>query len=100
LSETLKNWRGIAHCVSNFVSIAIRSGNLKRAAVLIGAEEALRDRMHVPLPPGVLEAYRSDAEMVRLALGPTDCDALTASGRALPTDKVIAYAASLKTELP
>jgi non-specific serine/threonine protein kinase len=71
LTLTLKLESGpmLAHCLTNCRSLAMLEGRMERAAVLIGVEMALRNRIGFPLPASALTDHRIAERTVRLSLG-------------------------------
>jgi tetratricopeptide (TPR) repeat protein len=89
---------GIRHLVAdNFeelAGIATATGREERAARLLGAAEALREELGLPLSPADSPAVEATAAAARAALGDEAFEAARAAGRALPLERAVAEALS------
>ncbi len=72
--------------------LAADGGNHPYAARLLGAAEAMRQRMEHPRFPMYQAGYDAAVATVREALGQNDFDAAWAEGASLSTEEAIAYA--------
>ncbi|WP_156623181.1 LuxR family transcriptional regulator [Mycobacterium sp. 1164966.3] len=72
--------------------LAVDEGNYPYAARLLGATEAMRQRMRHPRYPMYQAGYEAALQAVREALGQHDFDVVWAEGAALCTEEAIAYA--------
>ncbi|WP_231995799.1 LuxR family transcriptional regulator [Mycobacterium sp. 852002-51163_SCH5372311] len=72
--------------------LAADDGNYAYAARLLGAAEAVRQRMRHPRYPMYQAGYDAAVAAVQAALGHNDFDAARAEGAALSTEEAIAYA--------
>jgi predicted ATPase/DNA-binding SARP family transcriptional activator len=100
LSRTLKNLPVLAHCLTNYRSLATAQGDMRRPATLLGTEMALRDRIDFPLPAMAQDAYRQDETAMRICLGDTAFEACHKQGERMSEAEIYRYAgrARLKTE--
>src|SRR5205814_213515 len=95
--ESLKLWREQQHKVGMLRSLEIialnasAQGSLQRMARLFGAAEALREAMHLPLPPVDRGDYQS-IPTARESLGEAVFAAAWAEGRAMALKEAVEYA--------
>jgi predicted ATPase/class 3 adenylate cyclase len=74
------------------------AGDLRSAARLFGAAEALHERLGQPIEPWAVRAYAEGSAPVRERLGEDDLAAAWAAGRALNEADAAAYALQTVTE--
>jgi predicted ATPase/DNA-binding SARP family transcriptional activator len=94
LNEGLQSKRGIARCLTVFASLAIKQDRMRSAALLIGAQDELRENIQFPLPPAAQAEHLLNCQSVRDALGEAAYQSLYSSGRAMTLQEAIAYARS------
>ena len=82
----------IAWCLEEFAGVWRGRGQLKRAARLLGAAEALREATVSTIPPDEHAEYAEAAAALRSALGEEAFAAAWAEGRALSMESAIALA--------
>lgn len=78
--------------VESIAGLAAAEGQPRRAALLLGASEALREAIDYPLPPSHRHDYERPVAAIRAAL---DAGAFTAAwteGRATPFEQTVEYA--------
>jgi tetratricopeptide (TPR) repeat protein len=92
LSEKLDSPLLLAHCLANYRALAVMTGHLQRAAVLLGAESALREKLDFPLPPVAVAAYRQDEAAMRAGLAEVEYERCQARGCDMTEAEVRAYA--------
>jgi len=73
-------------------NIARAQGDPERAARLLGAAEALREAVGIPVEPFRRADYDRDVAAVRAALSAATFAAAWAQGRAMPLEQAVAYA--------
>ncbi len=84
--------RGVAECLETLSAVAGDQRNFLRAARLLGAAEAIRESIGVPLTPSDRVEYEKNAASVRAAL-PDPSDAETWSqGRRMTLEQAVEYA--------
>ena len=83
---------GIAAALEGLAELAVREGQLERAARLLGACEALRETINVHVSVADLAEYDRTVTALRDALGEQALAALWAEGRAMPQEQAIALA--------
>ena len=67
-------------------------GDLRRAAVLMGAEFALREKIDIALPASAAAAYKRDDATLRAALNDAEYEACRMQGRDMSEAEVYNYA--------
>jgi predicted ATPase/DNA-binding CsgD family transcriptional regulator len=82
----------LPHFLRGLAEIAAASGQMRWAARLLGAEEALRERSGVALMPSVVARYEQNVADVRAALGGDAFAAAWAEGRQLSAEEAQAEA--------
>ncbi|WP_414686458.1 LuxR C-terminal-related transcriptional regulator [Mycobacterium sp.] len=82
----------VADTLECLARLAVSEGNHPYAARLLGAAEAMRQRMENPRFPMYQADYDATVATVRDALGESDFGAAWAGGAALSTEEAIAYA--------
>jgi predicted ATPase/DNA-binding CsgD family transcriptional regulator len=100
LFQETKNLRDIAYCLEGLAGIAGASGRPERAARLLGAAEALRKSVGIPLPPVNHADYERDVAAVRAQLDEATFAAAWAAGGALSLEQAIAEALHVPVEAP
>jgi predicted ATPase len=83
--------RGIASSLECFAGLAVDAGEAGRAARLLGAAHALRERIRVPLPPPERAQVERDTAAARDLAGET-FGAEQAAGRELDLEEAAAFA--------
>ncbi|CAA9551893.1 MAG: hypothetical protein AVDCRST_MAG19-777, partial [uncultured Thermomicrobiales bacterium] len=89
---------GVAWCFEALAGPATAGGRPDLAALLLGAAEALREQVSIPLQPAERPSYQRHLDATRSALGQAAFDAAWARGRALPLETVAALPAELVPE--
>ena len=82
----------VANMLESFAFVARADGQPVRAARLLGAAEALRDRIHVDMTPWEREEYDRDLAALRETLPADVLAAEWAAGRKLDMDAAVDYA--------
>lgn len=85
----LENAWGVAACLYSFAAVAVERGDHVRAARLLGAEEAIRERARVGLWPTIRAEHDDDMDGTASALGGTAWARARAEGRALTQSEAI-----------
>jgi predicted ATPase/class 3 adenylate cyclase len=85
---------GIAGALEGLAELAVREGQLERAARLLGACEAMREAINVPVSPADLAEHDRAMTALRDALGGRRLAASSSEGRAMTQDQAIAFALS------
>ena len=80
------------HPVRVFAALANREGQPRRAAVLWGASQRLRDDVGAPLLPSERASYEREVAQGRVALGEDAFEMAWAEGQAMSTEQAIQYA--------
>ncbi|MDR7418324.1 MAG: adenylate/guanylate cyclase domain-containing protein [Armatimonadota bacterium] len=83
---------GVARGLQGLAMVAARTDRLQRAATLLGADEALRATMGVPVPESEREEYGRLLDTVRAGLGTEVFDAAWAEGQRLGWERATEYA--------
>jgi tetratricopeptide (TPR) repeat protein len=83
--------------VSGLAAVATDRGDFDRAAMLIGAAEAMMEREKAQWPPDERPHYERMLSRLPRALGQDTFDVLRAKGQALSTDDAVAYALATPT---
>ncbi len=84
--------RGMAWCLEALAGPATASGRPDLAARLLGAAEALREEVRVPIQPAERPAYERHLNAARSALSHADFDAARAIGRRRPLAETVSDA--------
>jgi predicted ATPase len=84
--------RGIAVSLRTLAAVDHACGQSERAARLLGAVEAIRERIGVPVPPNARAEHEQFVAAIRAALGDEHFEAALAAGRALPAEQAAALA--------
>ena len=96
--ETIRGWQeagnrgAIANQLECFAFLAIAEEEPHRAAKLLGAAEALRDKAQSSMTDLEQVEYDQSVARLRAMLAETEFKALWAEGRAMTLDKAIQYA--------
>ncbi|HLK56574.1 MAG TPA: BTAD domain-containing putative transcriptional regulator [Chthonomonadaceae bacterium] len=91
LSQELQSPRLLAHCLTNSASLAVKSEYWEDAAVVMGAEEELRKRIHFPLPPAAQSDYQHDREAVCQRLGSDAFEVAMMRGCEMKQDALLTF---------
>jgi ATP/maltotriose-dependent transcriptional regulator MalT len=97
-TEVIGKWRSlnqdaaVANILECLAMIARDEGNSKRAACLLGAAEALRERVQVPIWPYERPPFDALVAALHLELTPAELAAAWERGRATDLNRAIAYA--------
>lgn len=91
LRHDLGDQRGLALCLEGLGWCAAAQGLAWRGALLLGAAEAMRERLGSPLSPSQAEAHEQSIEFIRGRLGPESLRAAAAQGRSMAQAELIAY---------
>ncbi len=97
LYRELENRRGIASALQACGFLAASRQLPERAARLLGAAQALREAIHVPLAPVEQADYEPCVVDVSAMLGAEAFAAIWAEGRALSQEQAVAYALETPT---
>ena len=92
IHEELADMPTLALALLGFAAIAHRQGNGVRAAILCGAEHAMRQSSHLALPPAVEAIYAREIELVRHQLDEAAFAQAFAQGTELTTTEALAFA--------
>jgi Tetratricopeptide repeat len=92
ISLKLGHRTGIAGALEGLGELAMREGELERGARLLGACEALRETINVPVSPADQSEHEQAMAGVRSALGKQGLDALWSEGRAMTQEQAVAFA--------
>jgi hypothetical protein len=96
--ETVTGWKdygnrpAVANQLECFAFIAITEEEPQRAAKLVGAAEALRDRVQSPMTDWEHVEYDQSVAQLRAMLPEAEFNALWAEGRALTMEQAIQLA--------
>ena len=82
----------IASCLEGLARVACAQDHPERAAQLLGAAEALREAIGVPLPPADRAQHGRHRERGRAKLGEEMFAAAWTEGRAMTLEQAVAYA--------
>ncbi len=100
LSKALGYKIGLVYGLEALAGIAGVQGEAERAAILLGAAEALRDAIGTPLPPGLHVIYERVLVTGRAQLGEKSFATAWAQGRALTPEQVLATQGEAKMPEP
>jgi tetratricopeptide (TPR) repeat protein len=84
--------RGIAVSLKTLATIDHAGQKSERAARLLGAGEAIRERIRAPLPPNAQAEHEQFVASVRAALGDPPFQTAVAAGRELTLEQAVALA--------
>jgi hypothetical protein len=96
--ETMVEWRhlgqrgAIANQIESFAFLARARGDARRAAVLFGAAERLRDRAPAPMAAYERPEYEKEVGLVRDGLSDAEFSEAWAEGAALSMDQAVGLA--------
>ena len=85
----------LSQSLEDFAELAGREGEWARTPRLLGAAEALRERMANPLQPRERAEYERYLNRAREALGEAAAAAGWEAGRALSLEQAVAFALSI-----
>jgi predicted ATPase/DNA-binding SARP family transcriptional activator len=92
LKQELGDWQGIAYSLAAFAALASVQEQTNRAARLWGAAEALRERLHVPLPPCEQAQYDRLVAQSRTVMSKDAFATAWSEGSTLTMEQAIEYA--------
>jgi predicted ATPase/DNA-binding SARP family transcriptional activator len=92
LSAQLDSPPILAHCLTNYRALAALAGDWQRAAVLLGAEAALREQIDLPLPTAGAAACCRDEERIRMHLDEMEFEASKLRGRTMTVAQMRRFA--------
>jgi hypothetical protein len=96
--KTIVKWQklghraAVAHQLESLAFIAIAQGQLERAARLLGAAEALREKINIQMSPAEQVEYGAQVAKLRLALDASRCTSLWNEGSKMTMDQAIQFA--------
>ncbi len=94
LAATVGEPRAIAESIEELAQAEAGDLRFSRAAVLIGASQALREVIDSPIPASDHARFDAAVESARAALGANDYENLRLTGSALPADVMLEFAQS------
>jgi hypothetical protein len=89
LCRALGNKHSLAQCLEGLAGVAVAQQQLEHAARLLGAAEALRETIGIPLSPHERVRYDRDVAAMRTGLGAAALSAAWATGRAMPPEHIM-----------
>ena len=89
-SKGMDDKGAIASCLEGLAGVVAAQGELAWAGRLLGAAEALREAMGVPLPPVFRDEYVREVTVVRANLGEKDFGSAWAEGRTMTPEQALA----------
>lgn len=84
--------KSVAECLPRLAAVAVEQRQPHRAAQLLGAVEAILERIHARLDPAEQAGFDDTSTAARACLDETKFASAWAAGRALTLDNAIAYA--------
>ncbi len=93
-AEAIGERRSIAECLEEMAGVDAAAGLAQRAAVLVGASQAMREAVGSPILGPDLARFRETVAEVRLALGDEPFTAAEQRGRGMSEAEAIALARS------
>jgi predicted ATPase/DNA-binding SARP family transcriptional activator len=93
-AEAIGERRSIAECLEEMAGVDAAAGLARRAAVLFGASQALREAIGSPIIGPDLARFQQSVAAVRTALGEQEFTAAQRRGREMPEAEAIALARS------
>jgi hypothetical protein len=96
--ETIKRWQNlgnrpaVAHELECFGFMAIADEQPERAAILLGAAEALREKCQSPMTDDERVEYDRWVAELRAKLAEAECNAAWAEGRGMTMDQAVRFA--------
>ena len=100
ISKELGDKETIASSLEEFAACACKQGDALAATRLLGAAEALREAIKLPIPPAYLPDHEQCASTARTLLGVERFSQEWARGKAMPLQQAIEHAQSLQKEKP
>jgi hypothetical protein len=94
LRQEIGDRRGAVLCLEILSEVAVVSGQLERAARLMGAVDAMRESMGLHRPRDEAASYEQHVTRIREGLDDRTFRQAWSSGRDTPTEDAIAYAMS------
>ena len=92
VSQEIGEKRCIAYCLEGFAKLALQYKNAERAALLLGAADALRQAIGAPLIEAEQAELDRDVIAIRNQLGQKAFDTTTTNGRAISLEQAVEYA--------
>jgi predicted ATPase/transcriptional regulator with XRE-family HTH domain len=92
IHEELADMPGMALTLLGFATVAHRQGNGIRAAILCGAEQAMRHSSHLAVPPAVAAIYAREIERIREQLDEAAFNQAVAQGNEMNLAEALAFA--------
>jgi predicted ATPase len=92
LSHDTGNKAQVVECLEEFARSACMKGEAKRAARLLGATEAIRNEMKIPIPPPYRADHQHDLSLAQSTLGEKTFTQEYAQGGKLTLEEAVAYA--------
>src|SRR5205085_1134060 len=89
-SKGMDDKGAIASCLEGLAGVVAAQGELAWAGRLLGAAEALREAMGVPLPPVFRDEYVREVTVVRANLGEKDFGSAWVEGRTMTPEQALA----------
>jgi tetratricopeptide (TPR) repeat protein len=99
-AEAIGERRSVAECLEEMAGVDAAAGLARRAAVLFGASQALREAIGSPVLGPDLARFRQSLAAVRAALGEEEFTAAEQTGREMPEAEAIALARTDPPEDP
>jgi hypothetical protein len=96
--ETIRTWQevgqraAVAHELESMAFVARAVGEARRAAVLLGAAEALRERINAPMAPAEQVEHARETDKLREQMDAAELAAAWAEGQAMTMDEAVEYA--------
>jgi predicted ATPase/DNA-binding CsgD family transcriptional regulator len=94
-----RSMRSIAECLEGLAGTAAGTGASERAARLLGAAAALRERVGTPIRVRQVERYERTVAAARAGLSEAEFTALHAEGGAWPLEQAISYALERESDV-
>ncbi len=92
VSREIENYQGVATSLGSFGLLAVVTGELRRAACLLGAAKALHKQINSPVPSDTQEEIDVTLERLVKTLGDAAFAEAWAEGQAMPLEHAVAYA--------
>jgi predicted ATPase/DNA-binding SARP family transcriptional activator len=96
LWQELGNKVGIAYSLTAMAQLCVAQEEMRKATLLFGASDALREAIQFPIPPVERGIYERSIEQAHTALGEAEFTATTTEGRLLTLEQALAYALAEK----
>jgi predicted ATPase/DNA-binding CsgD family transcriptional regulator len=87
IASVLNHTRLIASCMEGLADVVATQGEFRWAAQLLGAAEALREVINIPIPPVERADYEHSVAAVRIQLGAESFTTTWAMGRAMTPEQ-------------